>query len=69
MGLRFLPGIKRRYYHGRPEYINTRLTIDTANDFEFCQRLLKIKPELSAFAFGFNDTKEALGQYYERKHL
>jgi spore coat polysaccharide biosynthesis protein SpsF (cytidylyltransferase family) len=59
-GIRHSPHFFRRYKSGEPEFTKIRLTIDTAEDFSFCSKLLEINPEMGRSAFDWAATREAL---------
>jgi spore coat polysaccharide biosynthesis protein SpsF len=59
-GIRHSPHFFRRYKSGEPEFTKIRLTIDTAEDFGFCSKLLEINPEMGRSAFDWAATREAL---------
>jgi spore coat polysaccharide biosynthesis protein SpsF len=59
-GLRHSPHFVRRYKSGEPEFTMVRLTIDTAEDFGFCSKLLEINPEIGRSAFDWAATRQAL---------
>ena len=59
-GLRQSSQVVKRYRTGLPELTEVRLTIDTAEDFDFCSKLLEVNPELGRTALDWAATREAL---------
>lgn len=59
-GLRKSSQVVKRHRTGVPEFTEVRLTIDTAEDFDFCSKLLEVNPELGRTALDWAATREAL---------
>jgi spore coat polysaccharide biosynthesis protein SpsF len=59
-GLRKSRQVVKRYKTGVPEFTEIRLTVDTAEDFDFCSKILEFNPELGRTALDWAATREAL---------
>ena len=60
IGIRKSPDFVKKYRVGAPEFAQTRLTIDTQSDLDFCRSLIKVNPEIENIDFKWATLREAL---------